>query len=347
MSQNNRIITFDALRIFAAFAVVCLHTPGLIWYDSFPSVGWDFCCVFLSLVRWSVPMFVMISGALFLDLSKNIGIKRIYQKNIVRIVYAYLFWSLVFVILTPDLCTSIKDVLISILKGPAHLWFLKMLIGLYIIIPLLREIVTKKRIEIYFLSLSFIVVFVIPTFLEGLSLFNKTFSDILLEGFQTTGLDRVAAFSSYYVLGHFLYSQSLSRRLRWMFYTAGIASFLIVISATFFLSYSAGHPNSFLLDYVNLFTYFETAALFVLFKEKVTSFSSATRPIIVNVSVCCFGIYLVHPLVKNWLGKFFIFDPSSNTICFMIPLFSLVVFIVSCLLIRIIRYVPYLGKNVV
>ena len=87
----NKIIAFDGLRILAAFAVVVLHTVAPLFMDSYPSSDWNVANVYESLVRWSVPVFFMISGALFLNKGKELNLGRLYKKNIFRIFLIYLF----------------------------------------------------------------------------------------------------------------------------------------------------------------------------------------------------------------------------------------------------------------
>ena len=93
-----RIISFDVMRIVAAFAVVFQHIGGQNWPSSFPSAEWELRNMWVSLAQWSVPMFIMISGALFLNPEKPLVIKKLYGKNLLRIVYTFLFWSAVYVI---------------------------------------------------------------------------------------------------------------------------------------------------------------------------------------------------------------------------------------------------------
>ena len=65
---NGRILYFDFLRIFATLAVMVLHVAAQNWYGtSVPSFEWQTFNFFDSIVRWGVPIFVMISGALFLN----------------------------------------------------------------------------------------------------------------------------------------------------------------------------------------------------------------------------------------------------------------------------------------
>ena len=67
MESKNKTAYFQWLRLFAAFAVVLMHTAAYKWYDApvdsarwLALTGWD------SVVRWPVPVFLMITGALFL-----------------------------------------------------------------------------------------------------------------------------------------------------------------------------------------------------------------------------------------------------------------------------------------
>lgn len=67
-SKGNRVIYFDYLRIISVFAVIVLHISGQNWNGTdVSSFEWNVFNAFDSLTRWCVPVFVMISGALFLD----------------------------------------------------------------------------------------------------------------------------------------------------------------------------------------------------------------------------------------------------------------------------------------
>ena len=62
-----RVIYFDFLRVLATFAVIVLHLSAQHWADTDVfSNAWLAFNLYGGIVRWSVPIFVMISGALFL-----------------------------------------------------------------------------------------------------------------------------------------------------------------------------------------------------------------------------------------------------------------------------------------
>lgn len=97
MTQNKkRIIQFEVLRVIVAFGVVMLHTSAQRFNESFLSAEWDARNLYDSLVRWSVPIFVMICGALFLDSKKKINVKKLYTKNIAHLFFILVLWSIIY-----------------------------------------------------------------------------------------------------------------------------------------------------------------------------------------------------------------------------------------------------------
>ena len=90
LSREQRAYHLDFLRVFATFAVMVLHLAAQNWDKiNVKTFEWNVFNFYNSIVRWAVPVFVMISGALFL--SKDIQLKKIFSKYILRIVTAFLF----------------------------------------------------------------------------------------------------------------------------------------------------------------------------------------------------------------------------------------------------------------
>jgi len=64
--EKKRKIGLDVLKIIAAIAVIGIHVTAYNWYDqSTQSFNWLINNGYNSIIRWSVPLFVMITGALF------------------------------------------------------------------------------------------------------------------------------------------------------------------------------------------------------------------------------------------------------------------------------------------
>lgn len=96
--SNERIVYLDLLRLVATFAVIFLHVCASEFNASFISKNWYISTVYNSLVRWCVPLFVMISGVLFLNPNKEITYQDILKKRIPRLFVVYVFWSVFYVL---------------------------------------------------------------------------------------------------------------------------------------------------------------------------------------------------------------------------------------------------------
>ena len=92
---QNRIGYLDILRIMSTIAVIMIHVVASEWYSAdVNNSEWFVLVIYDGIVRWAVPIFVMISGVLFLE-KGNKGIVQLYKKNIFKIVKVFLIWSLI------------------------------------------------------------------------------------------------------------------------------------------------------------------------------------------------------------------------------------------------------------
>ena len=74
--------------------MVVLHVSAQNWNEADPiSFQWNVFNIYNGLVRWCVPVLLMISGPLFLK--RDIPIKTLYSKYILRLAIAYLVHVLV------------------------------------------------------------------------------------------------------------------------------------------------------------------------------------------------------------------------------------------------------------
>ena len=176
---RRRVIYFDILRIVASFFVVFVHLAAQHWADvDVSSRAWFAFNLYCTTGKWSVPIFVMISGALFLG--RDVSISAILKKNVARIATVFLFWSgcyaLVYLVFRH---APLAVVLSQFITGHYHLWFLYMIVGLYLLIPLLRPIVQNETLTRYFLLLAFIFTFLLPQLALFLSFVSYQASAVL------------------------------------------------------------------------------------------------------------------------------------------------------------------------
>lgn len=92
-----RTIYFDYLRVIACFAVIVLHVSAGQWHDyTEPTFEWNVMNIYDSATRFCVPIFLMISGALFLNPEKKLSLRKLYTHNILRVITAFCFWSFIY-----------------------------------------------------------------------------------------------------------------------------------------------------------------------------------------------------------------------------------------------------------
>ncbi|MBQ8003281.1 MAG: acyltransferase family protein, partial [Clostridia bacterium] len=77
--KKNYIAYADVARLLSAFAVVLLHVSGArLIREPIGSANFWWAAFFDCATRWSVPLFIMLSGMLFLNKRKTLNIKTLY-----------------------------------------------------------------------------------------------------------------------------------------------------------------------------------------------------------------------------------------------------------------------------
>ena len=88
------MVWLDNSRLIATFAAVFLHVAaGVVVYSNPGSQYWWAGNIYNSFVRWCVPVFVMVSGALLLNPNKMESMETFYKKRLSRILIPLLFWA--------------------------------------------------------------------------------------------------------------------------------------------------------------------------------------------------------------------------------------------------------------
>ena len=67
-----RLYYLDFLRVVATFFVILIHVSCQNWSNPLGSFSWQVANFYDGISRFSVPIFVMISGVLFLNTKKNL-----------------------------------------------------------------------------------------------------------------------------------------------------------------------------------------------------------------------------------------------------------------------------------
>lgn len=335
-ANARRVVYFDALRVFASLAVMVLHLAAQHWGDAdLGSAAWRAFNGWNAAVRWCVPVFVMISGALFLE--RPADIKRLLGRHVARVAVAFVFWSGVYALVSARRYPLVRwQIVYEFVRGHYHLWFLYMIAGLYLLVPLLRAIVTAKRLGAYFLLLTFLFGFLLPELTGVIALYTNHLGADLQAALQTVDLRFVMGFSGYFALGYFLNRRALSRGEELAIYALGVLGFLVTLFGTRVVSLRAGAPSSLLYGYCTVNVLCEAAAVFTLFKQRLKLESR----LLGALSGASFGAYLIHALVIDTLQFRFGVDTLSLNPLLSVPLLAAATFVCAYGASLVLRKIP-------
>lgn len=238
-----RIYSLDAMRVFAAFAVICIHTQpfssGEVGYSNFilQHIG----SFIHSLCKFAVPFFFMSSGYFFgLAILKGNSLNEYLGRYLKRIALILLSWSLFYIFLPPNLVKVILqyglfegyarafywDSVLFIVQEPlkllqqgtvVHLWFL---ISLILIYCLFYPFVRFKKTGLFFY---------VAVLLYGFGLLGGAYSKTAI-GIETIFNVRNGPFygAIFVVLGFYLSRfKSFSVPVAWGFVTVGVVGQLL------------------------------------------------------------------------------------------------------------------------
>ena len=280
---------------------------------------------------------VMISGALLLDPEKEARIGSRIRKVLIPLVV----WSAVYASIDHYRGADGTKTIENFLAGHYHLWYLYMLIGLYLALPLLRKITRNEKHEAYFLILAFLFNFIIPQITGILDLAAPAAGSLLETVTGKMSLQFVLGYSGYFVLGHWLHHRVLAKRDCIGIYLAGSLGFILTVILTFIVSVSAGHPEKLFFSYFSCNVLFASMAVFLAFRQ--IRFTSGNAVWMKRLSDCSFGIFLIHPLILESISGLL---PEMNRIL-QIPVTALMVFLLSLAITVVVKLIPGVGEIIV
>ena len=349
-----RILYFDFLRAFAPVAVIWIHVCPNMYRFHLNVSSSDFMMSNVAqwFARWAVPVFIMMSGALFLNPEKKFSFKKHLKKNVLRLIIAYIFWSIVYAaavaIFNSDFGSQEwwKNFL-SIACGAHyyHLWYLIALVLLYLMVPVLRAITANRALMNYFLILGIVICFALPTIGEYCGLILKRIgnSQMPIVG-VLRGIEDITGYMAgklrldfmiYFVLGYFLHSEDLSRKLRIVLYVFGVVALINIISISMLRFSLLGYDRSGAAEEnINVAVLTFSAAVFVAAKYGFQKVRKLPKWVM-NMAKYSFGVYLCHALFVD----FVLYKGNVNPFPVGHKKIELLLFVVTTVAIYLVSYV--------
>lgn len=343
--MKQRQTELDILRFLATVAVVLIHMGRI------PAVAAlrETARIEGSIVPlvWCVPVFFMISGRFFLGEEKPLGLKKLFQKYILRLIIAFALWSAVYtayyVLDGAYSGLTIFGILTQYIHGPVHFWYLYATVGLYLLTPLLRRVAGDRKVLSYTL-----VLFGIYNVTTQYLVYLPKIGGIAENAVSRLGLDLLNGYLGCFLLGHFLYvnREKITKKWETAIYILGAA--LLVLTCILDISISEELRNSdFVKQYQKPNVILFSAAIYLFFIKRVSKvrFSEKVRAFFGKTTEYGFGVYILHALVIEF-AKFL--PISERTPGLVVMVFgAAAIFLISCLLTAMIQKTPCLGKHII
>ncbi len=150
-----REVWLDFLRVMACLMVMLVHSTEPFYLGgegalilSPTDAYWV--AIFEGLSRACVPLFLIASSFLLFPLRYSTG--EFFKRRAVRILVPMFVWTLVYALVWGRPVANFKGLLLNFNYAAGHLWFVYMLVGVYLMMPLLSpwaEKVSRRELEVY------------------------------------------------------------------------------------------------------------------------------------------------------------------------------------------------------
>jgi len=338
--MKKRIIYYDILKVISLIAVVLMHIIGnTINTFGLNGISKNIYNIICNLCYFAVPIFIMVSGGLFLNPDKKITIVNILKKYVLRIVTCLIIFGMFYsmleiffntrIINISLIINSLKNIIIGNLW--AHMWYLYLILGLYLLTPIFRIIsknCTKKEYD-YFL----IILFVFTIIINDISTILKTniSFNILI----------TSPYIFLYFLGDYLSRYQLSKKIIYINCIFSIGSIIIIVLNNLFELFDSSY-----ITYTCFISFNITFSIFIYLKNKQTKINNKLKSIIIKISECTLGIYLIHQFIINIIYKMLKIDLILDYPYLCLILYSGVVFILSYIITILLRKINFMKKYI-
>lgn len=340
----------DLVRVVAILAVVVIHVMAPVVETKTTAFGtgtWWLGDLADAAMRWSVPVFVMVSGALLLDPAKSVAVRPFYSRRLHRVGVPLVFWTgfyLCFRVVYQGDPMSAGQATKDVVSGSPflQLYFLFIIIGLYLLTPFLRVLIGAA-------TRRMVVVFALVMLAMGVA--DQAITVLGHTG-DPNAITRFVPYVGYYVAGWVLRDITITRRRVTLAAAAFACSWVVIALGTWAVTDLVGWNTtaSYFYGYLSPPAAVMSVAAFVLLRAIGTRWKAVTdepRARVVRTwSELSFGVYLVHPALLLPARR--VFGMPDGPLAMTVTALALLVGVtaLSALITAGLRRVPLLQRTV-
>ena len=384
---RKREVWIDWMRVAACFMVLLVHSTEPFYLggegsliltksDAFWSSFFD------SFVRACVPLFIVASSYLQFPIHYSAG--EFVRRRSVRILIPFLVWTVVYALVWGEPVENFRNLIFNFNYAAGHLWFVYMLIGIYMIMPLLSpwaEKVGKRELQVY-LAIWVFTLFIplIRDWVGGTMAFTYGPSGLPRQtlyplwgetSWNSYGIFYyISGFVGYLFLG--LYLRKFVGELSWgktlaIAIPSYLAGFVVVFGGFLRRVYESAEGVFPVGGLVEKAVWWETTwcndtigvalmtLAWILLFRKITADGAFYKKVLLPVSKASYGMYLCHLLIlvpicgwfRGWLGS-----GAEGILGFWTTPVEIVVsavcaFVVTAIVSVILQKIPKIGKYII
>lgn len=386
-TSRKREVWIDWMRVAACFMVLLVHSTEPFYLggegsliltksDAFWSSFFD------SFVRACVPLFIVASSYLQFPIHYSAG--EFVHRRSVRILIPFLVWTVVYALVWGEPVENFRNLIFNFNYAAGHLWFVYMLIGIYMIMPLLSpwaEKVGKRELQVY-LAIWVFTLFIplIRDWVGGTMVFTYGPSGLPRQALYPLWGETswnsygvfyyISGFVGYLFLG--LYLRKFVGELSWgktlaIAIPSYLAGFVVVFGGFLRRVYESAEGVFPVGGLVEKAVWWETTwcndtigvalmtLAWILLFRKITADGAFYKKVLLPVSKASYGMYLCHLLIlvpicgwfRGWLGS-----GAEGILGFWTTPVEIIVsavcaFVVTAIVSVILQKIPKIGKYII
>ena len=317
--------SIDLLRVLSAFAIIVIHIVSAPVTNSNVEVDAGLVAVLEvihSLMNWAVPVFFMVTGYCLLKKSE-VTYKYCFHRVLKYVCVLFtvgLFYALLAeIFVVGDLTFSVVLASVrNVISGQLwdHMWFVYEIIGIYLVMPVIHSFMQQGKPNIITITgLLFAFTIVLPT----------------IEQYFPVGVSiPFGGYLFYVCFGGAMAKLHIDKK--WLY----VAGFVGLVSCVYILCMAPYQS----FGYKHLIVCTMSMSIFSFF----TRMDIHERKVLLVLSQCTWGVYLLHPFIINIALKLLKLDMLSSYAYERLSLFVVAVSLISFLATYVLRKIPLVKK---
>ena len=338
VKKDNNI---EFLRFIATVGVVFVHI-GICWISSFGKTASALQNFQFSTIQhcmfWAVPVFMMITGSLMMqkkEITYRTSFKYFKRIAVLLILFGTVFsWMELYFSAHEISLKLIWGGILNVLKGNTwkHLWYLYMLLGIYLVLPVLNGMNKMPMKEIGLMTVVILV-------------FNSLLPTFQLE--CGIAFPIVSIYVGYFLMGYLVLKAndcSFMKGKTSIAVAVLLSTFILLVCDRYLSIVNGKKIGVDCSSYVSAFTVLQSVIVFWLLTKKKGYFDKfCSMWLIRRFNRCSLGIYIIHMLWINLIIKVFHINIMPYGIWGIIPM-GMIVFLLAWVTTEVMIRLPILRK---